>query len=395
MLRPEARHGSESAEGPPPEPGSPRAAAPGSRFGGERFERGPAAIIVNGQLAGVVVVPPQAPFGFLLGRYAPVLAPVAVGVLVLGTVLTSLMIFGPARRRLRSLESAARRLGQGDLAARAPDRGGDEIAAVASAFNAMADDLAARAQALAASDRVRRQLLADISHELNTPVTAVRGYIDTLTMPELRLDEATRARYLQIIGDETARLERLIGDLLDLAKLEGGGGSLRIENVETRQLFARVIARHERACEDAGVRLEVSVEPGAETVDGDPDRLEQALQNLAANAIRYAPAGSTIGLRAALREDGILLAVEDAGAGIPAEQLPFIFDRFYKGDASRAGAACAPGVPGGSGLGLSIVKAIAERHGGRVDVHSQRGQTVFELVLPAGGVSAQPTADRA
>jgi signal transduction histidine kinase len=143
------------------------------------------------------------------------------------------------------------------------------------------------------------------------------------------------------------------------------------------------------------VRLEVSVEPGAETVDGDPDRLEQALQNLAANAIRYAPAGSTIGLRAALREDGILLAVEDAGAGIPAEQLPFIFDRFYKGDASRAGAACAPGVPGGSGLGLSIVKAIAERHGGRVDVHSQPGQTVFELVLPAGGVSAQPTADRA
>jgi signal transduction histidine kinase len=390
MLRPESRRGGEPAEGPPPEPGSPRAGISGPRFGGDRGERGPAAIVVNGQLAGVVVVPPQAPFGFLLGRYAPVLAPVAVGVLVLGTVLTSLMIFGPARRRLRTLESAARRLGQGDLSARAPDRGGDEIAAVASAFNTMADDLAARAEALAASDRMRRQVLADISHELNTPVTAVRGYIDTLTMSELRLDEATRARYLQIIGDETARLERLIGDLLDLAKLEGGGGSLRIEDVETGQLFARVVARHERACEETAVKLEVSVQPGAETVHGDPDRLEQALQNLAANAIRYAPAGTTIGLRAARCEDGILLAVEDAGPGIPADQLPFIFDRFYKGDASRAGAVSAPGAPGGSGLGLSIVKAIAERHGGRVDVRSRPGQTIFQLVLPARDVSAEP-----
>src|SRR5204863_3739333 len=95
-------------------------------------------------------------------------------------VLTSLMSFGPARRRLRALEHAARRLGRGDLAARAPDRGGDEIAAVASAFNAMADDLSARADALAASDRARRHLLADVSHELATPITAMRGYLETL-----------------------------------------------------------------------------------------------------------------------------------------------------------------------------------------------------------------------
>ena len=107
-------------------------------------------------MVGVVVVPPQAPFGFLLGRFAPMLALVAGGVLILGAVLTSAMIFGPARRRLRALETAARRLGSGDLAARAPEGGGDEIAAVASAFNAMAVDLSARAEALAASDRARR-----------------------------------------------------------------------------------------------------------------------------------------------------------------------------------------------------------------------------------------------
>ena len=115
----------------------------------------PAPIVVNGEPAGVVVVPPRAPFGFLLRRYAPTLALVATGVLVAGALVSTLIIFGPARRRLRSLEDAARRLGSGDLSARAPDRGGDEVAAVASAFNAMADDLARRAEALAASDRAR------------------------------------------------------------------------------------------------------------------------------------------------------------------------------------------------------------------------------------------------
>lgn len=378
----------DGADTPADRPRSPRF-GPG-RFGGERF--GPAAIVVAGQTAGVVVVPPQAPFGFLLGRYAPMLALVALGVLLVGAVMTSALIFGPARRRLRALETAARRLGAGDLAARAPERGGDEIAAVASAFNAMADDLAARAEALAEADRTRRQLLADVSHELNTPVTAVRGYLDTLAMPELRLDEATRARYLRIIGDETARLERLIGELLDLAKLEGGGGTLRLAEVGTRQLFERVLARHERACADAGVRLESSVAAGAESVTADADRLEQALQNLAANAIRYAPRASTIRLAAARMNDAAVLSVTDAGPGIPPDQLAHIFDRFYKGDASRTNAASSDG---GSGLGLSIVKAIVERHGGRVDVRSRPGETVFELVLPDRGASPQPGAGSA
>jgi two-component system sensor histidine kinase BaeS len=272
---------------------------------------------------------------------------------------------------------AARRLGAGDLAARAPDRGGDEIAAVASAFNAMAADLSARAEALAASDRTRRQLLADVSHELTTPVTAMRGYLETLTMPELTIDAPTRARYLGIISDETNRLERLIRDLLELARLEGGGGTLAREPVAVADLFARAAARHERAAEAAKVAIETTVAPGAETVVGDRDRLEQAIQNLAANAVRYAPPGTAIRLAAQPHDGAVEITVADLGPGIPAEHLPHIFDRFYKADAAREG------VSGGSGLGLSIVKAIVERHGGSISVESGPGRTAFTLRLPA------------
>jgi signal transduction histidine kinase len=241
----------------------------------------------------------------------------------------------------------------------------------------MADDLAARAEALAASDRTRRQLLADVSHELNTPVTAMRGYIETLSMPEMPLDPETRTRYLRIVGDETARLERIIGDLLDLARLDSGGGGLRLEDVPVEMLFARVKARHDRELTDAGVTMRIDISPDGGTVRGDRDRLEQALQNLAANALRYAPRGSEIVL-ASHREDGhMVLSVTDAGAGIPPEHLAHVFDRFYKTDVSRSVRAGATG--GGSGLGLSIVKAIVERHRGTVSVRSEPGQTVFEL----------------
>ena len=342
-------------------------------------------VTAQGERRGIVAVWPQASFSYVLRQYAPTLAAVAVAALLIGGTLAAALIFGPARRRLRAVEEAARRLGSGDLTARAPERGGDEVAAVASAFNSMATDLAVRADALAASDRTRRQLLADVSHELTTPMTALRGYLETLRMPELHLDEATRERYLDIMNDETARLERIIGDLLDLARLEGGGGSFAIADVATADLFNRVLARHERSSQEAGVTLIARVGPGAETLIGDRDRLEQALQNLAANALRFAPAGSTIELDARRDEGAVVLTVTDAGPGIPAAHVPHVFDRFYKVEGSRAPHARA--ATGGSGLGLSIVRAIVERHGGDITVTSEPGRTVFTLrfATPAGG----------
>jgi signal transduction histidine kinase len=333
----------------------------GRRSGPGAMPPPPEPIVVQGEMAGVVVVLPRAPFWFLLRRYGSTLAVVALAALASGAILAAVLIFGPARRRLR---------------------------AVAAAFNAMADDLAARADALAAADRTRRQLLADVSHELTTPVTAMRGYLETLSMPELAVDADTRARYLAIIGDETARLEQIIGDLLDLAKLEGGGGAFTMEAVPVADLLARVAARHERDAATAGVAITQRIEPDGLTIWGDRGRLEQALQNLAANALRYAPRGTAIELRATQLGDGMAMSVVDHGTGIPAEHLPHIFDRFYKADSARTSSA-------GSGLGLSIVKAIIERHGGTVTVASVPGRTEFELWLPARDARSTASRERA
>ena len=322
----------------------------------------------------VVVLPGGPPFSRVLKILGPRMAPVAGGVLVVGTALIAFIVFGPARRRLKDVQAATERLGAGDLTARAPEYGGDEVTALARAFNKMAEELAIRARALEASDNARRQLLADVSHELMTPLTAMRGYIETLSMSELQLDAKTRERYLAIVTEETHRLEQIIGDLLDLARLAGGGTAIRRDRVDVAALFSRVASRHERDLAQRHITLIPHVEPGAEHVVGDRDRLEQALQNLAANALRHTPDDGEIALSSAAAADGIVLTVRDTGPGIPAAHLPLIFDRFYKADASRKAA-------GGSGLGLSIVKTIVERHGGTIAARNDGG-AVFEMRLP-------------
>ena len=348
-----------------------RLVRPRQAAGGRRLE---APIVVEGELMGLVTVPPGRP-GLMaaLRPLAPTLALSGLAVLAVGAAAAALLIFGPVRRRLRQLEDAAARIGAGDTRVRAPDHGGDEVAALAQSFNRMAADLETRAAALAASDHARRQLLADVSHELMTPLTAMRGYLETLAMAELRLDPPTRERYLRVVDEETRRLERIIGDLLDLARLEGGGAPLRREFVDVGALFARVALRHERELADRGIRLVRRVDPAVAQVVGDPDRLEQALQNLAANALRHTPDGGAITLAAEPAAGATRIVVRDTGPGIAPAHLPLIFDRFYKADAARA--------EGGSGLGLSIVKAIVERHGGTITARNDHG-AVFELLIP-------------
>jgi signal transduction histidine kinase len=286
------------------------------------------------------------------------------------------VIFAPARNRLRGLERAAQRLGTGQLDTRAPATGRDEIARVAAAFNQMAADLEQRTEALRLSDQLRRQMLADISHELRTPLTTMRGYLDTLDMPEIVLDEEKRRRYIETTRHETLRLERIVGDLLELARFENGVAALDSRVIATERVFGNVARRYERDAAASNICIRTNVDPSADQIVADPDRLEQAIGNLVANALRHSPPRGTIDLDARAGDGGYQLTVVDTGTGIAPEHLAHVFERFYKVDTSRTSGAA------GSGLGLSIVKAIVERHGGSISVTSRPGRTEFVIGLP-------------
>jgi signal transduction histidine kinase len=219
-------------------------------------------------------------------------------------------------------------------------------------------------------------MLADVSHELKTPLTAMRGYLETLRMTDLTLDEMTRERYFRTLEHETVRLDRIVEDLLDLARLENGVGPLNTRMFAVERVFQHVMLRHERETRIRGVEVDVSVGVEADQVVADPDRIEQVVENLFANALRYTPFGGRVELRADSEGDAIVLSVVDSGQGIAADHVPFVFDRFYKADPSRQ-----RNGPG-SGLGLSIAKAIVERHRGSIGVTSVPGRTAFTIVLP-------------
>jgi two-component system OmpR family sensor kinase len=363
--------------------GEPARVEPFGRRGGPGF-RIPiefAPIVVGGSPVGIAAVPSSPPpVSMALQELGPTLSWFGLGLLGVGAMITALLIFRPAHNRLRTLEQAARALGEGRTDVRATETGGDEVSSLARTFNRMAADLDSRAAALTESDRARRQLLADVSHELMTPLSAIRGYVETLGMAEVPLDQPTRQRYLGIVEEETHKLEAIIGDLLDLARLEGGGDTIRQVPVSVGDLFSRLSDRHQPAMRERGVVLERQIDPGTPDIRGDAARLEQALQNLAANAIRHTPPGGRVTLHASPFDGRVRIIVRDTGAGIPPEHLPRVFDRFYKVDAARSGTA----VPSGSGLGLSIVRAIVERHGGTVTAsNAPEGGAVFELILPA------------
>jgi signal transduction histidine kinase len=214
-----------------------------------------------------------------------------------------------------------------------------------------------------------------------TPLTAIRGYQEQLAKDVSIRASAALSKHVAVIGEETLRVERIVRDLLDLARLEGGGSSLDMQDVSIEALFGRVAARHDAEARSRGARLTTHIDAGAEIVYGDPFRLEQALQNLAANALRHVGEAGEVRLDARLEDGHLLITVRDDGNGISEEHLPFIFDRFYKVDPSRVTASA------GSGLGLSIVKAIIERHGGTVTVASTVGLgTVFIIQIPASAL---------
>ena len=232
------------------------------------------------------------------------------------------------------------------------------------------------------ADRIRRDFVANVSHELRTPLTAVRGYVEALL--DGVSDGAESRRFLETIARHTFRMERLVRDLLRLARLDAGQEPLDRAACQVAALFAGVAADVGPDLDARGQRIVQSIAPDAAVVDGDPAKLHDALRNLLQNAANYAPEDSTITLSALRRHDRILLSVADEGPGIPEADLPRVFERFYRVDKARSHDARDPG---GTGLGLAIVKHLVGLHGGIVHVANGRnGGALFTVELPAPAI---------
>ncbi|MBL0385505.1 HAMP domain-containing protein [Tumebacillus sp. ITR2] len=225
-------------------------------------------------------------------------------------------------------------------------------------------------------ERMRSEFVANVSHELRTPITAVRGFAETLLDGAMDNPEISK-QFLQIILDESTRLTRLINELLELSKIESGHIQFHYGPVDLVKLAERTVLRYRHQAEQAGVTLRFEMPASGVEFEADGDRVSQVLINLLGNAIAYTPSGGNVTVHVEDAGEEVLIQVCDTGIGIPEEDLPRLFERFYRVDKARARRS------GGTGLGLSIVKHIVEGHHGRVEVSSQVGLgSQFKVYLP-------------
>ncbi|KOX00757.1 histidine kinase [Streptomyces sp. NRRL B-1140] len=300
---------------------------------------------------------------------APTMA-VAGGV-ALAAVLGALLLSRAVLRPVRAMTLAAGGLGEGDLGRRVPVSGRDEIAQLGRAFNRMAESIQA-------GEERQRRLTGDIAHELRTPLANLRGYLEALRdgvvepTPEL----------LDSLHEEALLQQRIVDDLQDLALAEAGALTYHRVRVDLRELLEAAGTAHRAQADAAGVALRLEA-PRPVDADADADRLRQVVGNLVGNALRATAPGGTVTLALARHGDRAVLQVRDTGKGIPAEDLPHLFDRFWRADAARGRAT------GGSGLGLSIARQIVTDHQGTIAVESTVGVgTTFTVTLAATGPSA-------
>ena len=284
---------------------------------------------------------------------------------------------------LRDVEKGAEKIREGDLSARVEVDGQDEAARLARSFNEMAARLEQAAHEADALDEARRNLVAWASHDLRTPLASLRAMIDALA-DGVVADEATTERYLKQSQNEIERMSALINDLFELAQMDAGNLSLRFEAGSLGDLISDTISAFTARAEAKKVRLDGGIEVGVDPVWMASDKVSRVLSNLVDNALRHSKDGGLIAIQAKKQNDSVLVYVKDSGTGIAAVDLPHVFDRFYRGEKSRARSDYATG--GGSGLGLAIARRIVEAHGGSISAESAADKgTTIRFTLPIKG----------
>jgi two-component system OmpR family sensor kinase len=293
---------------------------------------------------------------------------VLIAGLVAGVValLLGFVVFRGITAPLSRLTRAAHAVAGGDLSQRVQIHSGDEIAALGAAFNTMAAHLER-------GEQVRREMTADIAHELRTPLSVIQGNLEAVLDGVYPPD----AEHIQPALDQAQLLARLVEDLRTLALAEAGQLSLNLQPTNAAELVQRVAASFEPQAASKQVTLFVAMPPTRPQVHADGQRIAQVLTNLLGNALRYAPEGGQVDLLLRAEQRTVLISVSDTGSGIAADDLPHVFDRFYRADKSRSREG------GGSGLGLAIARSIVEAHGGRIWAESEIGKgTTIAFILP-------------
>jgi signal transduction histidine kinase len=281
-------------------------------------------------------------------------------------LLLGFIIFRGITAPLSRLTYAAHAVAAGDLAQRVQIRSGDEVADLGAAFNSMAENLER-------SEQLRREMTADIAHELRTPLSVIQGNLEAVLDGVYPAD----VEHIQPALDQAQLLARLVEDLRTLALAEAGQLSLDRQPTDPVELVKRVVASFEPNATGKRVALSVDSPPSLPRIQADGQRIAQVLTNLLGNALRYTPENGRVDVQLRAEAKSVVVAVTDTGPGISADDLPHIFDRFYRADKSRSREG------GGSGLGLAIARGIIAAHGGRIWAESKTGQgTTLAFTLP-------------
>ncbi len=278
--------------------------------------------------------------------------------------------------RIARLESATRAIASGDLTARATISGSDEIAALAHSFNQMAQRLETADRKQKELDGLRRDLVAWAGHDLRTPLASIRLLVEALA-DGMVTDPQMTQQYLAQAKKQVDQLSLLVDDLFQVSQLDAGGMPLDLEQASLSDLISDTLESFSGLAAQKGVTLSGSAAPGIDPITMDVQRIGRALNNLVNNAIIHTPAGGSITLCAVIVAGAVSVSIRDTGEGILPEDLPHVFERFYRSDKSRNRAR------GGAGLGLAIAKGIVEAHGGSIRVESEYGKgTEFIITLP-------------